>query len=266
MSDYLVLWVSWKTSQAVDKIKESLNKYASVGSINDVGGMLGDTILEIKELQLKEDVFKPLKAEDVVVDLRMERSITKSGTIICSMKSGRIYLMQEKKGIPIGTLEKGNNIFKFTQDGRVIDSEGDLGIFKEGASGIVKFARIKHVHVERREKTRFLQVLGLTVELTMPKEQPPSMNISLDQHNESSHMQGIEIQSITPQIIDDFSDRSTLEAERWSPGSLIFSLVALSATLIDGPSVLSLIHISEPTRRTPISYAVFCLKKKKQRQ
>ena len=29
--------------------------------------------------------------------------------------------------------------------------------------------------------------------------------------------------------------------------------------------ILSLIHISEPTRRTPISYAVFCLKKKKQR-
>src|SRR5665647_2394604 len=27
-------------------------------------------------------------------------------------------------------------------------------------------------------------------------------------------------------------------------------------------SMLSLIHISEPTRRTPISYAVFCLKKK----
>src|SRR5680860_330824 len=26
---------------------------------------------------------------------------------------------------------------------------------------------------------------------------------------------------------------------------------------------LSLIHISEPTRRTPISYAVFCLKQKK---
>src|SRR5664279_5705879 len=33
-----------------------------------------------------------------------------------------------------------------------------------------------------------------------------------------------------------------------------------------GPcSTLSLIHISEPTRRTPISYAVFCLKKKKQK-
>src|SRR5680860_1550826 len=30
--------------------------------------------------------------------------------------------------------------------------------------------------------------------------------------------------------------------------------------------LLSLIHISEPTRRTPISYAVFCLKKKKKKK
>ena len=30
--------------------------------------------------------------------------------------------------------------------------------------------------------------------------------------------------------------------------------------------LLSLIHISEPTRRTPISYAVFCLKKKNNQQ
>ena len=30
--------------------------------------------------------------------------------------------------------------------------------------------------------------------------------------------------------------------------------------------MLSLIHISEPTRRTPISYAVFCLKKKRKKQ
>src|SRR5680860_1899369 len=29
---------------------------------------------------------------------------------------------------------------------------------------------------------------------------------------------------------------------------------------------LSLIHISEPTRRTPISYAVFCLKKQKEQK
>ena len=40
----------------------------------------------------------------------------------------------------------------------------------------------------------------------------------------------------------------------------------LQYVLLDTPGVhkaLSLIHISEPTRRTPISYAVFCLKKKK---
>src|SRR5665647_63584 len=32
--------------------------------------------------------------------------------------------------------------------------------------------------------------------------------------------------------------------------------------LVKEAGFLSLIHISEPTRRTPISYAVFCLKKK----
>src|SRR5680860_923755 len=36
------------------------------------------------------------------------------------------------------------------------------------------------------------------------------------------------------------------------------------ALIPDDVVILSLIHISEPTRRTPISYAVFCLKKKKQ--
>src|SRR5664279_860466 len=47
----------------------------------------------------------------------------------------------------------------------------------------------------------------------------------------------------------------------------VFLLAGLAvAALIDkrraGYFRLSLIHISEPTRRTPISYAVFCLKKK----
>src|SRR5680860_1678981 len=39
----------------------------------------------------------------------------------------------------------------------------------------------------------------------------------------------------------------------------------LSGVLHDTVEDLSLIHISEPTRRTPISYAVFCLKKKKKK-
>src|SRR5680860_1714226 len=39
-------------------------------------------------------------------------------------------------------------------------------------------------------------------------------------------------------------------------------LTGLANTLLE----LSLIHISEPTRRTPISYAVFCLKKKNKKK
>src|SRR5665647_3802354 len=39
----------------------------------------------------------------------------------------------------------------------------------------------------------------------------------------------------------------------------------LSMRQVEVSRTLSLIHISEPTRRTPISYAVFCLKKKKKK-
>src|SRR5680860_1122925 len=45
------------------------------------------------------------------------------------------------------------------------------------------------------------------------------------------------------------------------PVGLLPRLAALQERVVLG---LSLIHISEPTRRTPISYAVFCLHKKKQ--
>ena len=36
-----------------------------------------------------------------------------------------------------------------------------------------------------------------------------------------------------------------------------------AGVILETPFTLSLIHISEPTRRTPISYAVFCLKKER---
>src|SRR5665647_2664544 len=46
-------------------------------------------------------------------------------------------------------------------------------------------------------------------------------------------------------------------------GDNLLALKALEAEFALWQAHLSLIHISEPTRRTPISYAVFCLKKKK---
>src|SRR5680860_1763909 len=41
-----------------------------------------------------------------------------------------------------------------------------------------------------------------------------------------------------------------------------FRTVSCTPCATSADQDLSLIHISEPTRRTPISYAVFCLKKK----
>ena len=46
-------------------------------------------------------------------------------------------------------------------------------------------------------------------------------------------------------------------------GSGSLGLEALSRGAAEAVFVLSLIHISEPTRLLSISYAVFCLKKKK---
>ena len=55
-------------------------------------------------------------------------------------------------------------------------------------------------------------------------------------------------------------------APRWLfVGSLVVMFVARAlCPLLEGTTlILSLIHISEPTRLLSISYAVFCLKKKK---
>ena len=51
-------------------------------------------------------------------------------------------------------------------------------------------------------------------------------------------------------------DRFRVDIENYH---ILFGLIVFYVTLIR--LALSLIHISEPTRRTPISYAVFCLKK-----
>ena len=45
-----------------------------------------------------------------------------------------------------------------------------------------------------------------------------------------------------------------------APGSFVYKMLRKKNITLN----LSLIHISEPTRQAEISYAVFCLKKKKQ--
>ena len=66
---------------------------------------------------------------------------------------------------------------------------------------------------------------------------------------------------------------NTEAAKDAKPGQFISMYTTDGSKLLPRPisiceidKELSLIHISEPTRRTPISYAVFCLKKKKQQK
>ena len=42
-----------------------------------------------------------------------------------------------------------------------------------------------------------------------------------------------------------------------------YKMIPIYSSIFNDDIFLSLIHISEPTRRTPISYAVFCLKKER---
>ena len=60
-------------------------------------------------------------------------------------------------------------------------------------------------------------------------------------------------------------DANSVDVEVIPTGSLTLDMALGVGGLPRGRviEILSLIHISEPTRRTPISYAVFCLKKKK---
>eukprot|EP00658_Telonema_sp_P-2_P052016 TRINITY_DN4013_c0_g1_i9.p2 TRINITY_DN4013_c0_g1~~TRINITY_DN4013_c0_g1_i9.p2 ORF type:complete len:135 (-),score=21.99 TRINITY_DN4013_c0_g1_i9:51-455(-) len=60
-----------------------------------------------------------------------------------------------------------------------------------------------------------------------------------------------------PSLITQLPDQTLLESRMLS---------LLEHDDIDLVSVLSLIHISEPTRLLSISYAVFCLKKKKKKK
>src|SRR5665647_2088626 len=58
-------------------------------------------------------------------------------------------------------------------------------------------------------------------------------------------------------------EETKVSAGRYSLNSGFYLMSYFCYCFIFQVYTLSLIHISEPTRRTPISYAVFCLKKKK---
>ena len=49
-------------------------------------------------------------------------------------------------------------------------------------------------------------------------------------------------------------------------GTIIKIGLILDSEIVRFTTILSLIHISEPTRQAEISYAVFCLKKKKKKK
>src|SRR5680860_1739502 len=69
--------------------------------------------------------------------------------------------------------------------------------------------------------------------------------------------------SVPPAIVQERSGLLNRAMCSWIIAVWYGLVESVFMSYVGGVHVLSLIHISEPTRRTPISYAVFCLKKKK---
>ena len=88
------------------------------------------------------------------------------------------------------------------------------------------------------------------------------MNLSLRQIDASIE----ELETLLPQLEKASSKKHTHADAGWwltMAGSSGGTALAVSAGNQAHELDLSLIHISEPTRQEAISYAVFCLKKKK---
>ena len=64
-------------------------------------------------------------------------------------------------------------------------------------------------------------------------------------------------QGLVSTCLGEITDRSN-QSQAFTYLPVLYGIGGITGPLLG----LSLIHISEPTRRTPISYAVFCLKKK----
>ena len=108
--------------------------------------------------------------------------------------------------------------------------------------------------------------IGLVTPITDPEDPDFVENLQFAFVNQGSIVSnGVfdDVDSTTIQVSDatldgGLNNTGTLTATSFVGGSPV------AAALASGTGqALSLIHISEPTRRTPISYAVFCLKKNK---
>ena len=112
---------------------------------------------------------------------------------------------------------------------------------KEKTFGVLKFSALRHeVRVENEDGTTSEEIKRRTYDLKC-SQQERTIQVSIPAEIPvKDYPYNAEVELINP-VADTVANANYRGAD----------------------VELSLIHISEPTRRTPISYAVFCLKKKK---
>src|SRR5665647_2789523 len=106
--------------------------------------------------------------------------------------------------------------------------------------GIIDKTHAEQLYNDRKQDTSNLHPLVVIGEQRWKNLLPPKKPLTIEA------------------LTDWLAARAGLDYYHIDPLKLDFGSVS---QIISKAYALSLIHISEPTRRTPISYAVFCLKK-----
>ena len=127
---------------------------------------------------------------------------------------------------------------------------GSLSIIKEiqkiVKTDIVYFADQKNYPYGTKSQAQLATIIKKTIKLLKEKFVPDIIVVASNTPSLMLNLQTKKIVDVKPPL---------KLAQKKSKSKKIAILATKSAIN------LSLIHISEPTRRTPISYAVFCLKK-----
>src|SRR5665648_259813 len=241
-------------------IKQGTNVIVETARGLEFGNVTAD-IKEVPETQIIMPLKKVIRIADHKDEAQHEENTNKKARAIelCLEKVAKHKL--EMKLIDVEyTFDNSKIIFYFTSDGRVDFRE----LVKDLASVFKMRIELRQIGV--RDESKMMGGIGscgkgLCCNTWLPDFEPVSIKMAKVQN---LSLNPTKISGVCGRLVCclKYENDNYLDLKRGMPdvGEKIKTANG-TAVVID----LSLIHISEPTRLGMISYAVFCLKKKKKR-
>ena len=249
------------------------NRYRRIDNL-DIAEIVLPVIQQMEDAYFESCQITDSRMYIKVVNKRLEAEvvpgdIVQSGVIISNSEVGLgsvniqplVYRLVCSNGMVVNDAQT-----RRTHIGRVNEADENFQLFSQEtlAADDHAFAmKIKDTVMAAVDETRFTRVVGMMREATtvqMNTTDIPgvvrlaSKDFNITEEESTGVLQRlIEGKDLTLYGLSNAVTRFSQDVDSYD-----------RATALEGIGYnLSLIHISEPTRRTPISYAVFCLKKKK---